>query len=119
MLQAVADQAKKASLPQLTSTADAVFSEVYTSLDLSEIVDMLGNVGTYYISDNAGFPQESNRTTATIGSKGSCVIPLSLEDNVKWLHQFLFNATDYEPSETVKKCSQKIYDDTNGYLNKE
>ncbi len=119
VLQAVADQAKKASLPQLTSTADAVFSEVYTSLDLSEIVDMLGNVGTYYISDNAGFPQESNRTTATIGSKGSCVIPLSLEDNVKWLHQFLFNATDYEPSETVKKCSQKIYDDTNGYLNKE
>ena len=111
VLQAVADQAKKASLPQLTSTADAVFSEVYTSLDLSEIVDMLGNVGTYYISDNAGFPQESNRTTATIGSKGSCVIPLSLEDNVKWLHQFLFNATDYEPSETVKKCSQKIYDD--------
>ena len=119
VLQAVADQAKKASLPQLTSTAAAVFSEVYTSLDLSEIVDMLGNVGTYYISDNAGFPQESNRTTATIGSKGSCVIPLSLEDNVKWLHQFLFNATDYEPSETVKKCSQKIYDDTNGYLNKE
>ncbi len=119
VLQAVADQAKKASLPQLTSTADAVFSEVYTSLDLSEILDMLGNVGTYYISDNAGFPQESNRTTATIGSKGSCVIPLSLEDNVKWLHQFLFNATDYEPSETVKKCSQKIYDDTNGYLNKE
>ncbi len=119
VLQAVADQAKKASLTQLTSTADAVFSEVYTSLDLAEIVDMLGNVGTYYISDTAGFPQESNRTTGTIGSKGSCVIPLSLEDNVRWLHEFLFEATDYEPSETVKKCSQKIYEDTNGYLIKE
>lgn len=118
VLSAVADQAKKASLPQLTSTADAVFNEVYTSLDLAEIVDMLGNVGTYYISDTAGFPQESNRATGTIGSKGSCVIPLSLEDNVRWLHEFLFGATDYEPSETVKKCSQKIYDDTNGYLNK-
>lgn len=118
VLSAVADQAKKASLPQLTSTADTVFNEVYTSLDLAEIVDMLGNVGTYYISDTAGFPQESNRATGTIGSKGSCVIPLSLEDNVKWLHEFLFDAKDYEPSETVKKCSQKIYDDTNGYLNK-
>lgn len=118
VLSAVADQAKKASLPQLTSTADAVFNEVYTSLDLAEIVDMLGNVGTYYISDTAGFPQESNRATGTIGSKGSCVIPLSLEDNVKWLHEFLFDAKDYEPSETVKKCSQQIYDDTNGYLNK-
>lgn len=119
VLLAVADQAKKASLPQLTSTADAVFDEVYTSLDLSEIVDMLGNVGTYYISDHAGFPQESNRTVATIGSKGSCVIPLSLEDNVRWLHKFLFDADDYEPSETVKRCSEKIYEETNGYLKKE
>lgn len=118
VLSAVADQAKKASLTQLTSTADAVFSEVYTSLDLAEIVDMLGNVGTYYISDTAGFPQESNRATGTIGSKGSCVIPISLEDNVRWLHEFLFDATDYEPSETVKKCSEKIYEETNGYLNK-
>lgn len=119
VLLAVADQAKKASLPQLTSTADAVFDEIYTSLDLSEIVDMLGNVGTYYISDHSGFPQESNRTVATIGSKGSCVIPLSLEDNVRWLHKFLFDADDYEPSETVKRCSEKIYEETNGYLKKE
>lgn len=118
VLSAVADQAKKASLTQLTSTADAVFSEVYTSLDLAEIIDMLGNVGTYYISDTAGFPQESNRATGTIGSKGSCVIPISLEDNVRWLHEFLFDTTDYEPSETVKKCSEKIYEETNGYLNK-
>ncbi len=118
VLSAVADQAKKASLPQLTETANKVFNETYTSLDLSEIIEMLGEVGTYYISDTAGFPQESNRTTGTIGSKGSCVIPLSLEDNVKWLHQFLFNDYDYEPSATVKECSDKIYSDTNGYLNK-
>ena len=118
VLSAVADQAKKASLPKLTETANSVFEEVYTSLDLSEIVDMLGDVGTYYISETSGFPQEDMRTTGTIGSKGSCVIPLSLEENVKWLHKFLFNADDYEPSETVKKCSEKIYEETNGYLNK-
>lgn len=118
VLSAVADQAKKASLPKLTETANSVFEETYTSLDLSEIVEMLGNVGSYYISDTAGFPQETNRTTGTIGSKGSCVIPLSLEDNVKWLHQFLFNDYEYEPSATVKECSDKIYSDTNGYLKK-
>ncbi len=116
VLSAVADQAKKASLPKLTETANSVFEEVYTSLDLSEIVDMLGNVGTYYISESDGFPQENLRTTGTIGSKGSCVIPTSLEENVKWLHKFLFNADNYEPSETVKKCSEKIYEETNGYL---
>ncbi len=116
VLLAVADQAKKAKLTTLTETATAVFDEVYTSLDLSEIVDMLGDVGNYYISDHSGFPQEDMRATGTIGSKGSCVIPLSLEDNVKWLHKFLYGVDDYEPSSTVKECSQKIYEETNGYL---
>lgn len=118
VLSAIADQAKKASLPKLTETANAVFSEVYTSLDLSEIVDMLGNVSTYYISETAGFPEESMRDTATIGSKGSCVIPLNLEENVKWLHQFLFDDSSYEPSAAVQRCSEQIYQDTNGYLKK-
>lgn len=118
VLLAVADQAKQANLTTLTDTAKNVFDEVYTSLDLSEIVDMLGNVSKYRITDHSGFPQEGMRDTATIGSKGSCVVPLSLEDNVKWLHKFLYGVDDYEPSSTVKECSQKIYEDTNGYLNK-
>lgn len=118
VLTAVADQAKKASLPKLTETANSVFEEVYTSLDLSEIVDMLGDVGSYQITETDGFPQEDMRATGTIGSKGSCVIPTSLEENVKWLHKFLFDANDYEPSATVKECSEKIYQDTNGYLDK-
>ncbi len=118
VLLAVSDQAKKANLTTLTETATSVFDEVYTSLDLSEIVDMLGNVGNYYISEHSGFPQEDMRVTGTIGSKGSCVIPLSLEENVKWLHKFLFDADDYEPSSTVKECSERIYEETNGYLKK-
>ena len=118
VLLAVADQAKKANLAKLTETANNVFDEVYTSLDLSEIVDMLGHVGEYYISDHSGFQQEEMRVTGTIGSKGSCVIPTSLEDNVKWLHKFLFDTENYEPSETVKQCSDKIYEETNGYLTK-
>lgn len=118
VLSAVADQAKKASLPKLTETANSVFEEVYTSLDLSEILEMLGDVGAYQITETDGFPQEDMRATGTIGSKGSCVIPTSLEENVKWLHKFLFDASDYEPSATVKECSEKIYQDTNGYLTK-
>lgn len=116
VLLAVADEAKKANLTTLTETANNVFDEVYTSLDLSEIVDMLGNVNKYYISDHSGFPQEGMRDTATIGSKGSCVVPLSLEENVKWLHKFLYGVDDYEPSATVKECSDKIYEETNGYV---
>ena len=118
VLSAIADQAKKASVTQLTETANAVFNEVYTSLDLTEIIELLGNVNSYYISDTSGFPQESNRVNARIGSKGDCVIPLSLEDNVRWLHQFLFDDSSYEPSDDVKRCSEQIYNETNGYIKK-
>ncbi len=116
VISAIADQAKKASVSQLSQVADSVFSEVYTSLNLSEIVDLLSDINKYYISETAGFPTEQYRTTGTIGAKGSCVVPVDLEQNVKWLHEFLFNDADYEPSDTVKECSVKITSDTAGYL---
>ena len=118
VLSAIADQAKKASVTQLTETANAVFNEVYTSLDLTEIIELLGNVNSYYISDTSGFPQESNRVNARIGSKGDCVIPLSLEDNVRWLHQFLFEDEDYTVTDNVREYSRKIASDTAPYINK-
>lgn len=116
VLSAVADQAKKASATQLVNTANSVFEEVYTSLDLSEIVEILGDIGQYYISDTAGFPAEEYRATGTIGSKGSCVIPTDLEQNVTWLHEFLFEAEDYTPSAMVKECSAQIEADTANYI---
>lgn len=116
VLSAVADQAKKASATQLVNTANSVFEEVYTSLDLAEIVEILGDIGQYYISDTAGFPTEEHRATGTIGSKGSCVIPTDLEENVIWLHEFLFEAEDYTPSAMVKECSAQIEADTANYI---
>lgn len=116
VLTAVADQAKKASATQLVNTANSVFEEVYTSLDLSEIVELLGDVNKYYISDTAGFPAEEHRAVATIGSKGSCVVPTNLEENVVWLHEFLFEAETYTPSTMVQDCSAQIEADTANYL---
>ena len=119
VLQAVADQAKKNASPvALGQIANDVFDEVYTSLDLDEIVELLGNVTKYNIVDTSGFPQEEYRATGTIGSKGSCVIPVNLEENVKWLHQFLFDDYNYTPSATVQECSRQIEADTSSYINK-
>jgi hypothetical protein len=58
------------------------------------------------------------RTTGNIGAKGSCVIPLDLESNVVWLHQFLFEDADYTVSSTVKECSDKVKEDTSKYINR-
>ena len=70
------------------------------------------------ITEHDGFPTESLRATGTIGSKGSCVIPVSLEENVTWLHKFLFEDESYTPSEAVKGYSAKVEADTGKYLNK-
>ncbi len=119
VLMAVADKAKKASPATLTSVANAIFDkeEIYTSLDLTEILELLGEITKYEIVDQAGFPEESMRATGTIGSKGSCVVPVSLADNVQWLHEFLFEDEEYTPSSAVLEYSEKVKADTSGYIN--
>ena len=114
VLSAVSDQAKRATPAALTQIANNVFGEVYTSLDLSEILEVLTHITDYSITETAGFPTEENRATGTVGTKGSCVIPVDLEENVKWLHQFLFDDYEYTPSSTVRECGEKIAADT-GY----
>ena len=53
-----------------------------------------------------------------IGAKGSCIVPLDLEANVVWLHNFLFDDADYKVTETVLENSKKINADTAQYVNK-
>lgn len=118
VLMAIADKAKTASPATLNSVANAIFDkdEIYTSLDLSEILELLGNIAKYQIVDQAGFPEDNMRATGTIGSKGSCVVPVSLADNVQWLHEFLFEDEEYSPSEAVLEYSEKVKADTSAYI---
>ena len=115
VIMAMADKAKTASVSTLNQIASAVFNEIYTSLDLTEIVELLGGISEYNIVDQAGFPYEEYRTTGTIGSKGSCVIPVDLKESVEWLHKFLFDE-DYTASGEVQSYSEKIKSDTSSYL---
>lgn len=117
VLMAIAEKAKTASPATLNEIANDVFGQIYTSLDLSEILELLGDVTKYEIVDQAGFPEDNMRDTGTIGSKGSCVVPVSLSENVTWLHKFLFEDEAYTASEAVQEYSDKISADTSGYLN--
>ena len=117
VLMACLEKAKGMSYSQLETVANKAFGETYTSLDLEEILALLKNIANYEVVDNNGFPEESMRATGTIGKKGSCVVAVDLESNVKWLHQFLFEDSEYTVSEDVKKYSDKIKSDTSSYLN--
>lgn len=115
VIKAIMDKAK-ANPGKLAGIAESVFDEVYTSLDLSEILDILSNITKYQIVDEMGFPDADMRAGGTIGNKGSCIVPLTLENNVILLHEFMFGEKNYEPSSTVKTCSQQIINETGQYL---
>ncbi len=62
-----------------------------------------------------GFPQENLRIQANLGgAKGDCVVPETLSENVKWLHQFLFDDSAYNVSDKVDQYSKAIESDTAG-----
>ena len=106
--------AKKSDPTKLIKAFDGVTDSISTSLDAEEIASLIKDVGKYNIVASDGFPFATNRETGKVGSKGSCVIPNNLEQNVVLLQEFLFGNTSYEPSTEVKNYISKISSDT-GY----
>ena len=66
--------------------------------------------GKYNMGENTGFPFDN--TTGSVGELGDLVIPVDLSANVKQLHEFLYNDTDYTPSVKVQDISNTIRNNT-------
>lgn len=116
VLTAMMEKGKKASLGTLTEAIYAVLPSVRTSLDVEEILPVLGMVGDYKVTVSDGFPFQEMRNGGTIGTEGSCVIPVSLEDNVVKLHELVYAQKNYEVSREVKEFSRIVEEDTKDYL---
>lgn len=115
VLLACLDKAKQATPATLVEILNKVLEHVYTNIGVEEMASVLKDVASYEVVAQDGIPFESARKTGTVGKKGSCVIPVDLAENVKMLHEFLFDAADYVPSEQVQQCSQQISSDTGVY----
>ncbi len=118
VLKAIEEQAKKTDLATLTKVFNDCIGNIYTSIESKDILALIGNIANYSIVEEAGFPTVDRRTTGNIGAKGSCVIPMDLESNVVWLHQFLFGDENYHVSESVKEFDKRIAEETSRYLKK-
>lgn len=110
------EKAKVSDPATLATVATDAFSNVSTSFDLNEILGYAADAPKYTIVGSDGFPFENYRVCATIGNKGSCVVPIDLDVNVTMLHEFLFGVKDYVPTDKVMECSEKIKADTSPYL---
>ncbi len=116
VLRAMMDKAGGASVGTLTDMVNAVLPQVETSLDVNEILSVLGSVAGYQMTESDGFPFEGGRAGANVGSKGSCVIPVDLEENVRQLHQILYPEERYSPSSRIRQIDEEIKAQTNEYL---
>ena len=116
VLRAMMDKAGGASVSTLTDMVNAVLPQVETSLDVNEILSVLGSVAGYNMTESDGFPFEGGRTGANVGSKGSCVVPVDLEENVRQLHQILYPEESYSPSSRIRQINEEIKTQTNEYL---
>ncbi len=109
VLAAMVYKAQRSDLKTINSLIDEVFGDVKTSFSNAELLSLAAQVFNYKLGDTTGFPFEKNNKM--LGSKGDVVVPCDLKSNVIQLHIFLYNDTDYEPTDTVKNNSEKIIND--------
>lgn len=113
IIQKAFEKAKQADLGLLNRILLMEVEQVETSLKFSDLTNLILDIGKYHIGETGGFPFA--RDAMTIGKKGDCVIPQTLESNVSELHKFLYDKENYDPTAMVKKISAKISADSGMY----
>lgn len=116
VLTAMLERCSHVSLSALTSAITSIMPNVSTSLSLNDIISMLSLASDYEVTVSDGFPFTDKVLGATVGEKGSCIIPNDLTSNVKKLHKVLFDDDNYEPSAEVKKYSNQIKENVAEYI---
>ena len=112
VLTAVANKVKTMNVSQLNNLVDELLPKVYTNITAGDIFSLFPSIASFNITESKGWPYETKGITLDRWYG----VPVTLESNVKQLHQELFGETDYEPSDTVKTISNSIVQKT-GYTN--
>lgn len=113
VLQTIVDKAKTLSPTKLDEIIKTVFPMCATNMTVDQLLSIAADGLSYNIVETAGFPFDVQ--TGTVGSAGSCVIAVDLEENVKQLHKMLFDEDDYTPTSKVTEISNRIKNDTGVY----
>ena len=101
----------KMAIGKLNKLADKLLPEIYTNIDSNEILSMFPQLMKYYVAESKGWPYETKGKTINKTWYG---IPITLEENVKKLHEEVYHQTNYTVSNKVKEISNSIIEKT-GY----
>lgn len=110
IIAAALDKAKTCDLKTLNKLVDVVFPEIETSMSAATMLQLVGAMMDYDLSQSQGFPFDRNAINHP--TKGDIVVPCTLRSNVVELHRILYGNEDYEPSDRVEQYSDFIVEDT-------
>lgn len=105
VLEKILEKVQKLDPVTLTGMVNDLVGYISTSLSTTEILSLAKDVASYRLVETTGFPfdKQTGDTDA-----GDCVIPVNMAENVRQLHEFLFENQEYTPSETVQSISNEI-----------
>ena len=103
-------KAKTLSISKLNNFADTILPRISTNISAGEILALIPSIASFDIKESLGWPYETKGITLDRWYG----VPVTLESNVKKLHQEAFEQEDYEVSKTVKNISDQIINKT-GY----
>ena len=106
VIKKIAEKVMKSDFATLNNIIDEVLPSISTNMPVSEIMKYARSFTKYQIGESTGFPFDKG--SGTIGSRGSCVYPITLTSNVSQLHEFLFGIEDYTPTSQVRNISYAI-----------
>ncbi|MEE3419718.1 MAG: LCP family protein [Lachnospiraceae bacterium] len=105
----IVEKAKAKGLTAVNAILEDVLPYCRCTLSNSEIIKMAASMFSYKIEKTSGFPFEHlEKDVYPYGKKVDAVIPVTLEQNVKELHAFLYDDNDYQVTSTVHTISQDI-----------
>ena len=109
VIQKIVNKAKSNGIKAVNGMINDVFPMCKTSLSAAEIIRLASQMFSFEIEKTTGFPFEHIEKNVYVGSrKLDAVVPVTLAENVKELHEFLFDEENYQVSSTVAEYSTDI-----------
>ncbi len=112
VLSQIFEKARSQGAVVMAQMVDTMLPYIATSFSSADLLSLATSVSDYSMVDSVGFPFELQ--AANIAA-GDCVVPVNLAQNVSELHAYLYQKSNYVPSETVQQISNEIANTTGIY----
>ena len=105
VLRLALEKARKADMATLNNLIVTIMPQTATSIETDDLFAVMKNILKLHITETHGFPFEY---VCEKSGGADYVFPDDLEENVKKLHEFLYDTRDYRPSGYVLRTSESI-----------